>query len=318
MLTRYLSFLFAFSTLVGGAESPPLDTGKVTSWGVYQIHWGVGGFEAGLKKQINQLEAVPKHVLFFRDLHPKRGFPTAAGAVCKRYGATPVISKELWIWGQRRSKKINWLDRINSGQTDEYWRKWGKDAKTFAADVVLRFGFEMNGDWFAWGQQPEAFISAWRRVHSIIHEEVGARNVQFMFSPNVEWDKTKKLSAIELYYPGDEFVDLLGLDGYNFGDSHSKHHSWQPYDKIFENSIAKMSKSKKPLILAEIGCAEGPRKAQWIKDFLESVRSDSRVMGFIYYNHFDPSKGEPNWLLSSDQATLQIFKKAITKERHLK
>lgn len=284
---------------------------KETTWGFYQIHWGIERFEAGLKKQIDQLGASPKYVLFFRDMHPKRGFPTPAANACKKYGATPVISQELWLWRERHANHSNWLENINSGKTDDYWREWAKNAKAFEADVILRFGFEMNGDWFSWGQQPEAFVAAWRRVYSIVRNDEGAHNVQFMFSPNVEWDETRKLTAIELYYPGDEFVELLGLDGYNFGDSHSKSHRWQTYHEIFEKSIENMGQWKKPLILAEIGCADDPRKAQWMKKFLDAVKADSRVEGFIYFNHFDPNKGEPNWLLNSDPETLQVFKKAM-------
>ena len=311
MSVRSLSSLLLLFTFVVGSGASSAEAKEETPWGVYQIHWGTGGFEDGLKKQIDELGAVPNYVLFFRDMHPKRGFPTPAAEVCKRLGTTPVVSKELWLWGERNAKRNDWLARINSGQTDDYWREWAKNAKAFEADVILRFGFEMNGDWFGWGQQPKAFKSAWKRVHKIIREDAGARNVQFMFAPNVEWDQRNKLAAIELYYPGDEFVELLGLDGYNFGDSHSKDHRWQSYQTIFEKSIAKMSQANKPLFLSEIGCAEGPRKAQWIKEFLKSVTSDSRVKGFIYYNHFDPNKGEPNWLLKSDPNTLKIFKDAI-------
>ena len=311
MLSRILALVLSSSTLALASEASALVPKKETSWGVYQIHWGAERFEDGLKKQIEELGAVPNYVLFFRDMHTKRGFPTAAANVCKRYGTTPVVSKELWLWGERDAKRNDWLKRINSGETDAYWREWARNAKAYEAEVILRFGFEMNGDWFGWGQQPEAFKTAWKRVYSLIRGDAGADNVQFMFAPNVEWDTKNKLAAIELYYPGDEFVQLLGLDGYNFGDSHSKSHSWQSYDKVFEKSIAKMSRANKPLILSEIGCAEGPRKAQWIKNFLETVTSDSRVQGFIYYNHFDPNKGEPNWLLSSDPKTLEIFKEAL-------
>lgn len=286
-------------------------TASAFSWGIYQIHWGSERFEAGLKRQIAQLGGQPKHVLFFRDMHPKRGFPSATARICKKYGAVPVISQELWLWQERNAKRSDWLQRINSGQTDDYWRAWAKDAKAFDDEVIIRFGFEMNGDWFGWGQQPEAFIAAWKRVHTIVRDQEGARKVQFMFSPNVEWDAKRRLTAIELYYPGDDYVQLLGLDGYNFGDSHSRWHSWQSYDQIFEKSIAKMSQSKKPLILAEIGCAEGPRKAGWMSDFLQKAKADPRVDGFIYFNHFDPNKGEPNWLLDSDAETLRVFQAAI-------
>ena len=281
------------------------------SWGVYQIHWGVERFEAGLTAQTKELGSAPDYVLFFRDLHPRRGFPTKTVEICKKHGATPVISQELWKWSERRAKNSNWLKRINAGEIDDFWKKWGEDAKAFDSTVVLRLGFEMNGNWFGWGQQPKEFIKAWQRVHRIIHDEVGATKVQFMFSPNVEWDINNEKCAIELYYPGDKFVDLLALDGYNFGDKHSKWHSWVSYEAVFEKSIQKMSKSKKPLYLAEIGCADGPLKATWVKTFLHSIQKDDRVSGFIYFNHFDPNKNEPNWLLNSDPETLKVFQEFL-------
>ena len=311
MLSRFIYPIVALAALVAACEPSSQNIEEKKLWGVYQIHWGAERFKAGLEKQVEQLGGVPEYVLFFRDMHLNRGFPTATAEVCKQIGATPVISQELWLWGERNGERTDWLGRINSGQTDDYWKEWAKNAKAFDANIILRFGFEMNGDWFGWGQQPEAFKTAWKRVHRIVRDEVGATNVQFMFSPNVEWNKKQKLATIEPYYPGDKFVELLGLDGYNFGDSHSKSHSWQSYDEVFGKSIAIMSKWKKPLILAEIGCSDGPRKAEWMKDFLEKVGSDSRVKAFIYFNHFDPKKGEPNWLLSSDPKTLEVFREAI-------
>ena len=68
---------------------------SITSWGVYQIHWGVERFESGLVSQIKKLGEAPNYVLFFRDMHPGRGFPTKTVAICKKYGATPVISQEI-------------------------------------------------------------------------------------------------------------------------------------------------------------------------------------------------------------------------------
>ena len=318
MIFQSLCSVYVWSALAIVSGTSLSIAEEETSWGIYQAYWGNDHFEESLQKEIGRLGSTPKHVLFFRDMNPEESFPMAAAKVCQKYGATPVISQELWIRdeGRENPEKSNWLARINSGQTDAYWQEWAKNAKAFQDDVILRFGFEMNGGWFAWGQQPEAFKAAWKRVYALVRDEGGARNVQFMFAPNIEFDDEEKLVEIELYYPGDEFVELLGLDGYNFGDSSKEGESWQTYEEVFEKSIAKISQAEKPLILSEIGCADGPRKPEWMKDFLEKVNSDPRVQGYIYYNHYDPKKERQNWLLDSDPETFEIFKEAVQKTKH--
>lgn len=272
------------------------------TWGVYQILWDPASFERGLQRQIDTLGASPDYVLFFRDLG--RGFPTEPAKICRKYGAVAVISQEPWLWGRHDGVKPDWLAAINRGDFDGYWRKWAADAKAFGTPVILRFGFEMNGDWFAWGEQPEAFQQAWRRIHRMIRQEGGAHNVQFLFSPNVVWKGASDLIAPELYYPGDAYVDLLGLDGYNFGDHHDQWHGWSTYAEVFEASLKIMSRWKKPLLIAEMGCAADPRRAAWLEDFFQRFRDDPRITGFIYFNHFDPHKAEPDWRLDADPETL--------------
>ena len=308
-MTKALTLIVALLLLAHACAFAAVSLGADRKeWGVYQIHRGAENFRQGIQEQAALLGADPQYVLFFQDLSFRRGFPLASVNVAHELGATPVISQELWEWRHRHSEDDSWLLRINRGDYDAHWRAWADEAKQFGQRVILRFGFEMNGDWFDWGQQPEAFIAAWRRVHHIVRVDAAATNVEFMFSPNVEWDANKPLTKIELYYPGDRFVQLLGLDGYNFGDSHSQWHRWQTYASVFEASIEKMSQWPQALYLAEIGVADDARKSIWLEDFLQSVQNDPRVSGFIYFNHYDHRKGEPNWLLNSDAKTLEVFR----------
>jgi len=72
-----------------------------------------------------------------------------------------------------------------------------------------------------------------------------------------------------------------------------------------------MAQWPQPLYLAEIGCADGPRKAEWMADFLKSVRGDSRLSGFIYYNFADGKNNEPDWRLDSDPRSLAVFRNFV-------
>lgn len=262
-------------------------------------------WEERLDQAIKDFGVVPRYVLFFRDLNPHRGFPMDPVAHAHARNMTPVISLELSQWGRGHDKGC--LKEVADGEFDDLLRQWAREAQACNLPVILRFGFEMNGNWFPWGSQPETFVVAWRRAYAIFKAE-GCETVKWMFSPNVLWDKRTEKNDLDTYYPGADYVDLLGLDGYNFGDHHDKWHQWQGYEEVFERTIRACLKFNKPIYISEIGCADGPEKAAWIEDFLNKISRDERLEGFIYFNHHNPRKKEPNWRLDSDANSFKVFR----------
>ncbi|WP_461473314.1 glycoside hydrolase family 26 protein [Microbacterium sp. HJ5] len=109
--------------------------------------------------------------------------------------------------------------------------------------VIVRFAHEMNGSWYAWGQQPEGYIAAFRRVADRVHEIPGAAT---MWAPNYGGgypftggtyaadERPKDEAALDTdgdgtldgaddpyapYYPGDEYVDWVGMSLYHWGSA---------------------------------------------------------------------------------------------------
>jgi mannan endo-1,4-beta-mannosidase len=83
--------------------------------------------------------------------------------------------------------------------------------KEFGFPVVFRPWHEMNGGWFWWGSQnitPDEYISLYRITVDYLREK-GIRNVLYAWSPDTR--------ATFDYYPGDDYVDILGLDIYEPG-----------------------------------------------------------------------------------------------------
>ncbi len=284
-------------------------------WGIYQILWSPAQFEKELGEQLAQLGGKPRYVMFFRDLFRGRGFPLQAVEICDRRDLIPVISFEPAPWHARQNAAG--LAEIAAGQWDGYFRRWGQAAARWGKPVYFRFGFEMNGDWFSWGQRPDLFKKAWRRIHRLF-KQAGADKIQLMFSPNVVPRNSKQMENPLTYYPGDDVVDCIGVDGYNFGDHYSRWHRWHSYQAIFEPTLAVLSKIKKPLFISEIGCADDPRKPSWIADFLKRVTSDQRIAAFIYYNYYPKPRGYPNWRLDSDETTLAVFRKWVKDLKEVK
>ncbi|KAJ3104010.1 hypothetical protein HDU96_009074 [Phlyctochytrium bullatum] len=113
--------------------------------------------------------------------------------------------------------------------------------------VFLRLYPEMNGSWFNYGQDPEGFIKAWRRAVTFLNNAIGAQNrnrISYIWAPNsgngypypggisspnatearfklLDTNSDGKLDAQDNpytpFYPGDEYVDWVGLSIYHYG-----------------------------------------------------------------------------------------------------
>ena len=76
---------------------------------------------------------------------------------------------------------------------------------------------------------------------------------------------------IAAYYPGDQYVDWVGMDGYNWGTTANT--SWQSFDAVFSDIYRQLTAlTAKPLMIGEFACAEqGGDKAAWISDALLKI-----------------------------------------------
>lgn len=113
---------------------------------------------------------------------------------------------------------------------------------------------EMNGDWVPWGGDETTipdFLSAWRRVHDLFDDAgLAGSRVQWIWNPNATEHGEHDT---ESYYPGDEYVDWVGVDGYNFGESQDWS-TWQSPRAVFESMFERVTAlSEKPLCVPEFG-----------------------------------------------------------------
>lgn len=78
---------------------------------------------------------------------------------------------------------------------------------------IIRLGWEFNGSWFPWqaGGQARQFVRYWRQVVDTMRAVPGA-DFRFMWSP-ARGDFG--IGNLADYYPGDRWVDYIGLDVYD-------------------------------------------------------------------------------------------------------
>ncbi len=225
--------------------------------------------------------------------------PLAGLRAVGRLAALPLITWEPWRW---RARPVDIMAQIAAGARDTHIRQWARRLRDSSAPVHLRFGHEFNGDWYPWspagGTPAEVFVDVWHRLHRIFADE-GATAVQWVWSPNALLPNGEPL---EQWYPGDDSVDLVGVDGYNWGNSQHWSHWVQPAE-LFTGVLDEVAQiaGGKPVIVTEVACAEsGGEKAEWISAFVDYLATRAEVAGFIWFDH----DKETDWrITSSPQAT---------------
>jgi len=96
---------------------------------------------------------------------------------------------------------------LSEVQDDAYLRGWAEAARHAGGPILLRYASEMNGDWMPYSGDPDEYIRKWRLVYQVMHQI--APNVIMVWCPF-----GVPRSTIPLYYPGDDYVDWVGVNIY--------------------------------------------------------------------------------------------------------
>ncbi|HEU5063722.1 MAG TPA: glycosyl hydrolase [Solirubrobacterales bacterium] len=241
----------------------------------------------------------PDIVMWFRDFGQPLMWSNEI-ANLKATGQTPMIT---WMPYQQK------LSSIAAGDYDAYLRESAKIAKSWGGTLQIRFAHEQNGDWFPWGADgatSSEFVEAWRHIVSIFRAD-GATNVKWVWSPNIQEGTKYEIAPT---FPGDEWIDYVGLDGYNWGDKWSAT-GFTQLDGVFAASYGIVTQlSAKPVMITETSSSEsGGDKAQWIKTGFMSLlpKLFPRVEAVVWFNRIQ----EDDWRINSSQASLDAYRAVV-------
>jgi hypothetical protein len=227
--------------------------------------------------------------MYFRWDH---AIPTPAVTLTVEDGRIPLVG-----WNAKRSDgAVTPWHEIASGVYDGWIRARADAFRELGSPVVIHFHHEPEDDVPLYGT-PAEYAAAFRRVVSIFHER-GATNVEWAWvMMAVTFDPGSGRSP-ETYYPGDDVVDWIGVDAYNwFGVRPGA--SWRELEAIISPFYAWASPHEKPLMVAEYGCREDPhdplRKAQWLANAREMLKARSRFKAVVYWSGrgWQPDSSQP-------------------------
>jgi len=216
-------------------------------------------------------------------------------------GSLPMITWEPYL---KKSREQSLLPDIASGAYDGLIKAFAAAARKFGKPLLLRWGHEMNGNWYSWSGLQNGhgvYIDAYRRVRGIFREE-GADNVYFVFSVNSDDVPSVKSNRFENYYPGADAVDVVGIDAYNWGELKLLRRKGPKrlLRRSYERAVAAFP--DKPLMLSEIGsCESGAGKKAWLSEFYSVLAGNfPAIKAFVWFD----AKKECDWSVFLDGTTV--------------
>ena len=314
VFSNFLLWLCLLSFTLVGTLAYAMSQAAEANPGIRQVFIGV--FRQGAPDNMNyitkyeeQVGAKPATIMWYQDWACP--FPSADAKKVTDYGAVPHIVWEAMYWTY--PGKIT-IDDIIAGKWDGYIRQWAKGAKEFGQPLFLRIGHEFNVDIYSWsvgrnGKDPEKFIKFYRHVVDIFKQEK-ASNVKWVWSFNNYSNPDEPWNNWVDTYPGDAYVDWIGIDGYNWGKTQSWS-GWETFLGLFRNQMRVAHKLwlGKPIMIAEFSCAEkGGEKAAWLKDLPGSLKSSMRDIDLLIW--FDVDK-EVDWRIKSSKESLAAYQEML-------
>jgi mannan endo-1,4-beta-mannosidase len=228
----------------------------------------------------------------------------------------------LLSWDMGPTRFTEW----SSGDHDDYLDRIAAAARAYPYRVYVRPWPEMNGDWQ--GFQPTVagervhggtyaeFRRAWRYVVTYLREQ-GADNLRWVFNPTA--DTYAETTPVSRIWPGAAYVDVLGLDGFNWGDD-ARWGRWQSFSKIFAEQYANLTAldPSAPLWICEVASKEprvddgapvdnGRSKGAWVRAMFEH-RGMPRLRAIVW---FDADK-ERDWRTTSSDGPARQWRRAMS------
>jgi len=222
-------------------------------------------------------------------------------------GVAAERDRRLMVTLEPWTKATNWVDgaerllnEVVDGAFDEEINAVCAEIGNNKNEVWIRWGHEMEDPVgrYPWAQNdPAAYIRAFR--HFVQKCRILAPNALYVWSPKGE-------RALHAYYPGDDYVNLVGISVYGmksweiayYGKTRSATENvWEKYERV--------SKYKKPIVMAELGIYGDTAYIQaWISELSKKIEAFPLIQAIVYFNDQEPHLwpdpyGAPDWRVSA-------------------
>lgn len=260
-----------------GAPAVPSSGAYLGAW-VHPVARGTSGPAFAIEQQnLSPLQSVTGRPLAILHIYSpwKVPAPVADLTAIAANGSMPLLD-----WG------CTVASNVTGGSDDQAIKAYALALKSYGKPVFLRWCWEMN---FLKQHQsqfsPAGFVGAWQHIWTVFHD-VGATNVSFVWCPGLAG------ATPAPYFPGDSYVDWIGIDGYDRSGVAT-------FASVFSGFYQTWSGHGRPMMVAETG-SMGSNQAAFVASFGTDMPAMPAFKAVVYFDAIGPAG---SWVLAGDGLT---------------
>ena len=285
-------------TIVFGAAMDPRVAGQTRPQAIQELEQSIG----------RPLAAVRNYYLW------NSTFPTADDQWLRDTGHTIYLSVKARLLNKTAVPWRSIADAVPGTARYNQIVSWADRVRAFGAPVVFTFNHEPEAATNRDLGSNVDFIDAWRRIVSIFRDR-GVTNATYAWIMTDYSFEVQDRRAAHLWYPGDEWIDAIGVDAYNWYRCRPNAHiEWRSLARTIEpmRQFARNHPDEQ-LMVTEYGTVEDPavpgRKAQWFDDAraLFAQPGYERFTAVLYFNILQASFPDCRWYVDSSASSLEAF-----------
>lgn len=245
--------------------------------------WDLGGIE---HQKSNNIDGVPfkKMKNWIKEIYDRGGVSTISWHM-----DNPLTMKNSWDTTSGSLRSI-----LPNGEKHQLYLSWLDEAAQFLGNlkgsdgkkipILYRPFHELTGNWFWWcknNASAQEFKEIWRFTIHYLRETKKLNNLIIVYNTA---DFKSKEEFLE-YYPGDDVVDVLSFDKYQYTNPITD----SSFITEVQNQLKIMNEvaveHQKPMAIAETGYEQIPYENWWTKTLTEAIGNYKISFVLLWRNH---------------------------------